>query len=77
MLHDKCAGLFGEQLLAAVTHTTHYWVSDVWLLVHIWCKQNFLVLSDSRKRKLANGLSSLCDYWVGEDLQRAQSLIIN
>jgi hypothetical protein len=32
MLHGKCAGLFGEQSLAAVAHATHYWVSDIWSL---------------------------------------------
>jgi hypothetical protein len=62
MLHGKCAGLFGEQLLAAVAHATHYWVSDIWLLVCQRCEQISQILSDSRERNFAPGLYSLWDY---------------
>jgi hypothetical protein len=67
MLHGKCTGLFGKQLLAAVAHATHNWVSDIWLLVR---KQNLQILSDSKERKFATVTISL---WFREDLRRAQS----
>jgi len=56
------AGLFLEQLIAAVAYATHYWVSDIWLLVCQRHKQNFQILSDSREIFFATGLYSLWDY---------------